>query len=205
MEAEPREESWAAKWFEKVELFGTLEVEFSNNHSEFKDNTEPGLPSEKSQEHDITLATAELGLDAQVNKYTQAHVLFLYEEDEDEDRVRLDEGTIRVGGIPETYGLYARAGKYYPHFGELNTYLVTDPLTLEIFELRETAAEAGWETPWLSVGAGVFNGDVQKDFHSENKGPRRGYNTGCCRVLSLQRPNQGRGCLALFVLTSWFS
>lgn len=168
MASEPGEEPLVEKWYDKVELSGVLEVEFSNDHSEFKDNTDPDLPSDKSQEHDVTLATAELGLDAQVNKYTQAHILFLYEEDEDEDRVRLDEGTIQVGGIPKTYGLYARAGKYYPHFGELNTYLVSDPLTLEIFEIRETAAEAGWENQWLSVGAGVFNGDVQEDFHSEN-------------------------------------
>lgn len=58
-------------------------------------------------------------MDAQINKYTRGHLLFLYEEDD--DGVSLDEGTIFLGGIRETYGLYLLAGKYYPHFGELNS------------------------------------------------------------------------------------
>ena len=156
------------KWYDRIELSGAVEVEFGNVHEDFKDNTVAGLPSDKVQEHDLTLATVELGVDSQINKYTRGHILFLYEEDEDGDRVRLDEGTIFLGGIEETYGFYLLAGKYYPHFGELNTFLVSDPLTLEMFEIRESAAQAGWENDWFSVGAGLFNGDVQEDFHREN-------------------------------------
>ncbi|MBW2614767.1 MAG: LbtU family siderophore porin [Deltaproteobacteria bacterium] len=164
----PGEEPEREKWYDRIELSGAIEVEFGNVHEDFKDNTVAGLPSDKVQEHDLTLATVELGVDAQINKYTRGHILFLYEEDADGDRVRLDEGTIFLGGIEETYGFYLLAGKYYPHFGELNTFLVSDPLTLEIFEIRESAAQAGWGNDWFSIGAGLFNGDVQEDFHREN-------------------------------------
>jgi hypothetical protein len=164
----PGEEPEREKWYDRIEFSGAIEVEFGNTHEDFKDNTVAGLPSDKVQEHDLTLATVELGVDAQVNKYTRGHILFLYEEDEDGDRVRLDEGTIFLGGIEETYGFYLLAGKYYPHFGELNTFLVSDPLTLEIFEIRESAAQAGWENDWFSIGAGAFNGDVQEEFNREN-------------------------------------
>jgi len=162
------EEPEGLKWTDRIELSGAIEVEFANTHEDFKDNTVAGLPSDKVQQHDITLATVELGVDARINKYTKGHILFLYEEDEDGDRVRLDEGTILLGGIEETYGFYLLAGKYYPHFGELNSFLVSDPLTLELFEIRESAAQAGWESDWFTIGAGLFNGDVQKDFHREN-------------------------------------
>ncbi|MCD4715918.1 MAG: LbtU family siderophore porin, partial [Desulfobacterales bacterium] len=152
------------KWYDRIELSGAVEVEFGNTHEDFKDNTVAGLPSDKVQEHDLTLSTVELGVDTQINKYTRGHILFLYEEDEDGDRVRLDEGTIFLGGIEETYGFYLLAGKYYPHFGELNTFLVSDPLTLEMFEIRESAAQAGWENDWFSIGANLFNKDIQEDF-----------------------------------------
>jgi len=164
----PGEEPEREKWYDRIELSGAIEVEFGNVHEDFKDNTVAGLPSDKVQQHELTLATVELGIDAEINKYTQGHVLLLYEEDEDRDRLRVDEATILLGGIEETYGFYLLAGKYYPHFGELNTFLVSDPLTLEIFEIRESAAQAGWENDWFSIGAGLFNGDVQKDFHREN-------------------------------------
>ncbi len=164
----PGEEPESEKWYDRIELSGAVDVEFGNTHEDFKDNTVAGLPSDKVQEHDLTLATVELGVDSHINKYTRGHILFLYEEDEDGDRVRIDEGTIFLGGIEETYGFYLLAGKYYPHFGELNSFLVSDPLTLELFEIRESAAQIGWENDWFSIGAGVFNGDIQEDFHREN-------------------------------------
>ena len=128
------------RWYDRIEFSGAVEAEFGNRHEESKDNTVGNFPSQKIREHDLSLATVELGVDAQINKYTRGHLLFLYEEDE--DGVSLDEGTIFLGGIEETYGLYLLAGKYYPHFGELNSFLVSDPLTQEIFEIQESAAQA---------------------------------------------------------------
>jgi len=46
--------------------------------------------------------------------------------------VGLHEEDIRLGGIEETHNLYFVAGKYYPHFGELNSWFISDPLTLQL-------------------------------------------------------------------------
>jgi hypothetical protein len=196
----PGEEPEREKWYDRIELSGAVEVEYGNTHEGFKDNTVAGLPSDKVRAHDLTLATVELGVDTRINKYTRGHILFLYEEDEDGDRVRLDEGTIFLGGIEETYGFYLLAGKYYPHFGELNTFLVSDPLTLEIFEIRESAAQVGWENDWFSVGAGAFNGDVQEDFNRENNRIK-----GFFADLNMHNPEGTFGGVSLLMGISYLS
>ncbi|HDZ24756.1 MAG TPA: LbtU family siderophore porin [Desulfobacteraceae bacterium] len=155
------------KWTDRIELSGAIEVEYGSEKHKVKDPT--AGKSTSSRDEDLTLSTVELHTDAQINKYTKGHVVFLYEEDEDEDRVRIDEGTIRLGGIEETHNLYFQAGKYYPHFGELNSWFVSDPLTCQIFEIQESAAEAGYDGSWFSTGAGAFHGDVQKTGDDESR------------------------------------
>ena len=155
------------EWFNRVKLSGVIEVEASSERNKVKDPASG--KSSTTRDDDLTLATVELHTDAQINKYTKAHIVFIYEEDEDEDRVRIDEGTIRLGGIEQTYNLYLQAGKYYPHFGELNTWFISDPLTLEVFEIQESAVEAGYDGEWLSAGAGIFHGDVQKVGDDESR------------------------------------
>jgi len=154
-------------WTDKIQLSGVVEVEFGSEKHKVKDPVMGG--SNSRRDDDITLSTVELHTDVQVNKYTEGHVVFLYEEGEDEDRVRIDEGTIRLGGIEQTHHLYFQAGKYYPHFGELNSWFVSDPLTLEIFEIQESAVEAGYDGEWFSPGVGVFHGDVQKKGDDESR------------------------------------
>jgi len=94
------------------------------------------------------------------------HNVVSYKED-DTDPINVDEGTITIGGIKETYGLYLKTGQYYPHFGELNSYVVSDPLACQVFEIRQSAAEAGYEGNWFSAGAGLFRGDVQEQWNEE--------------------------------------
>ena len=155
------------KWSDRIELSGVVEVEYASEKRKAMD-TATGNAT-RSRDEDITLSTVELHADAHINKYTKAHVVFLYEEDEDEHRIRSDEGTIRFGGIEETRHLYVQAGKYYPHFGELNTWFISDPLTCQIFEIQETAAEAGYDGEWFSSGIGIFHGDVQKSGDDESR------------------------------------
>ncbi len=152
---------------DRVELSGIIEVEFGSDKHKVKDpatGRHTGL-----HDDDITLATVELGVDADINTYTKGHLLFLYEEDEDEDRVLIDEGTIQIGGTEETCGLYLLAGKYYPHFGELKSWFVSDPLDLEVFEIRESAAQIGYEGDWFTAGSGAFHGDIQKTGRDESR------------------------------------
>jgi hypothetical protein len=145
---------------DRVELSGIVEVEFGSDKHKVKDPA-TGRHTDLYDD-DITLATVELGVDADINTYTKGHLLFLYEEGEDEDRVRIDEGTIKIGGAEETFGLYVLAGKYYPHFGELKSWFVSDPLDLEVFEIRESAAQIGYEGDWFTAGSGAFHGDIQE-------------------------------------------
>ena len=140
------------KWTDRITISGAVEVEYGYESVGFN-----GAPDEDGD--DVALATVEVGIDAQINKYVEANVLLLYEEDDTEE-FTVDEGTITIGGIEETYCLYFKGGKYYPHFGELNSYFVSDPLTLEIFEIQESALEIGYDGEWFTIGGGVFNGDI---------------------------------------------
>lgn len=161
MEPEAAEED--VKWSDRIEFSGVIEGEFSREKQTLKN------PARETRDDDFSLATVELGIEAQINKYTTGNVVLLYGDDEDEDRVRLDEGTITIGGIEETHGLYFLGGKYYPHFGELNSYFVSDPLNVEIFEIQESAAQVGYEGDWFAAGAGAFHGDVQKIGDDESR------------------------------------
>ena len=191
--AAPKEE----KWTDRIQLSGTVEVEFGNEHHDLRD---PGnnFRAEKTQSHDITLATVELGVDAQINKYTQGHVLFKYEED-DTDPINVDEGAITLGGIEETYGLYLTGGLYYPHFGELNSFLVSDPLTCELFEIAQSAVEVGYEGEWFSAAAGVFHGDVQEQWNEEAR------INGFFADANFHNPEETLGGLSLLLGASYLS
>ncbi|MDY7036371.1 MAG: LbtU family siderophore porin [Thermodesulfobacteriota bacterium] len=191
-------ESGQLNWFDRLTFSGAIEVEYGHESREVKDPAN-NLRSVSTDNDDIVLATVELGIDAQINKYAQGHVLLLYEEDEDGDRVRLDEGTIRLGGTEETYGFYLLAGKYYPHFSELNSYLVSDPLTLEIFEMRETAAQVGFENDWVSTGLGVFHGDIESDFEDESR------INGFFADANIHNPEDTLGGLSLLVGVSYLN
>ena len=191
-------ESGELKWFDRIEVSGAIEVEYGHESHDVKDPAN-NLRSVSTDDDDIVLATVELGIDAQINKYTQGHVLLLYEEDEDGDRVRLDEGTIRLGGIEETYGFYLLAGKYYPHFSELNSYLVSSPLTSEMFEMRETAAQVGFENDWVSTGLGVFHGDIEDDLEDESK------INGFFADTNIHNPEDTLGGLSLLVGVSYLN
>ncbi len=136
-----------------VTLSGLLEVEA---------NYETLKKSEGGYEHnsDLTLATFELGLDVDVIKYLHAHALLLWEED-DTEPIDLDEGIITLGA-EEDFPYYLSAGKMYVPFGVYESRLISDPLTLELGETRETAVLLGIEHDLFSASLGAFKGDVQE-------------------------------------------
>lgn len=105
---------------------------------------------------DITLATVELAVDAEINERVRAHVLFLWEED-DTDPVALDEGTIT---IDLSKGVSLTAGKMYLPFGVFESHFISDPLTLELGETNETALLLSYSAGPLGLSAGAFRGSV---------------------------------------------
>lgn len=156
------------KWTERITLSGTIEVEAGYV------STDPA-EGNGTDESDISLATVELGVDANIVKHVSGHILFLYEDGED---IVVDEGFITLSG-EDMIPAYLTAGEMYVPFGNFESHMISDPLTLEIAETREAALQAGFETGGFYGSAFIFNGDVDEagedDDHIDNFGANAGY------------------------------
>lgn len=142
-------------WFHKLQISGLLEAEAGY------EKYEPDAAGEASDESsDITLSTFELGLDAEFIEHVSGHALVLWEED-DTEPMDLDEGFLTLTGTEEL-PLYLHAGKLYIPFGNMDTHFISDPLPLELGEIRESAVMAGYHKGTWNLFGGVFNGDVDK-------------------------------------------
>jgi hypothetical protein len=156
------DKSVLGQWADKVTLSGAIEVEAGYEKIDYDD---PAEDSEDSS--DLNLATAELGVDVDIVKHVGGHVLFLYEDDED---VVVDEAIIRLDG-EDVVPLYLELGKLYVPFGNFESHFISDPLTLELGETRETAVMAGFTSDWFEFSVGAFNGDIDEideDNHINN-------------------------------------
>lgn len=148
-----------------IEFHGLVEVEATS-----------GEDQTGTDGSDITLATVELGVDFSVfNNWVSGSVVALY-EDNDTDDLEIDQAFITIGNTEE-YPLYLSAGRMYVPFGNFETNLISDPLTLEIGETREDAIHFGFEKSGWYGSAYVFNGDMDEtgDDEIENYGSNFGY------------------------------
>ena len=143
------EESLLGKINERVTLSGVVEVEATS--AEDFDGADTS---------DITLSTVELGLDAEITEWVNAHLLLLWEED-DTEPMDLDEGTITLGNL-EKFPLYLTAGKMYVPFGSFESNMISDPLTLELGETRESAVLVGFEASGFYGSFYAFNSDINE-------------------------------------------
>ncbi|MBW2608644.1 MAG: LbtU family siderophore porin, partial [Deltaproteobacteria bacterium] len=50
----------------------------------------------------------------------------------------------------------------YVPFGNFESHMISDPVTLELGETRESAVVGGFSNDWLDISAGVFNGDIDE-------------------------------------------
>jgi len=135
---------------DKVTFSGVVEVEVG---------FEKGFDDEDSS--DIALATVELGIEAELADWAVANVVLLWEED-DTEPVDLDVGTITLGNT-EVCPFYLSMGKMYVPFGNFESNMISDPLTLEIAETRESALQVGFESSGFYGSMYVFNGDIDED------------------------------------------
>ncbi|KAA6187046.1 LbtU family siderophore porin [Thiohalocapsa marina] len=140
-------------WFQNIDITGLIEVEAS-----YVD------PFEGTSESDITLATFELGIASQVNDWVQVVASLLYEQDETDLEVDLAFITI---ANPDLSPIFFTAGQLYVPFGAYQTNLLSDPLTLEIGEARETAAQIGFVHNGFSGSVYGFSGDNDVDGEQE--------------------------------------
>jgi len=110
---------------------------------------------------DIILDTLELGIDTQVTPWVNGHILFLYEQD-DNDNLLVDEGTITIGN-QEVSPFYLSAGRMYLPFGNFSSHMISDPITLTLGETREEAIQIGMDLDnGLYTSAYVFNGKIDE-------------------------------------------
>ena len=159
-----KKEGILEKWADKITLSGVIEAEA---YYEDYDYDNPATRDEDSS--DITLATVELGVDVDITKHVKGHVLFLWEED-DTEPVDVDEGFITLDG-EDVVPLYLNVGKLYVPFGNFESHFISDPLTLEVGETRESALTVGYVNEWMEVSVSAFNGDIDEtgeDNHIES-------------------------------------
>ncbi|VBB43330.1 conserved exported hypothetical protein [uncultured Desulfatiglans sp.] len=155
IEQQLKEKTLPSTLAKRVTLSGLIEAEAGYEKIRYSD---PARADEDSS--DIILSTVELGVDVDIAKHVSGHVLFLWEED-DTEPVDMDEGFITLDG-EDIVPLYLTAGKMYVPFGNYETFFISDPLTLEIGETRESGVRAGFYNDLLDASAALFNGDVGK-------------------------------------------
>ncbi|WP_242522981.1 LbtU family siderophore porin [Thiocystis minor] len=130
-------------------------------------------PYEGDNESDIVLATFELGIEAQINAWATATAALLYEQNETD--LEVDVAYITIAN-EEASPFFLTAGQLYVPFGAFETNLVSDPLTLEIGEARETTVQVGFVAGDFLGSLYVFNGDRKID--GENQIGSWGANLG---------------------------
>jgi len=108
---------------------------------------------------DAVLATVEIGIDVQITEGVDGHILLLYEEDE--TPLEMDEGTITLSNLGGS-SLYFTGGQMYVPFGNFASNMISDPLTLELAETRESALQIGFESGNFYGSVYMFNGATMR-------------------------------------------
>ncbi len=157
---EPSEKEAELPWEERITLSGLVELEAVSERRRMRSSSAEGRAT-KVRVDEGPFLSVELAADLRANEYLSGRIVLSYEEDE-ESEVVLDEGTVRLGEFEKLGGLYFLGGRYYPHFGELESWMVSDSLSQEIFELQESAVQTGLSNRWITTGLGVFEGDIGK-------------------------------------------
>ncbi|MFW5893795.1 MAG: LbtU family siderophore porin [Verrucomicrobiota bacterium] len=135
---------------EKLAFSGLVEVEAG--YSQIDSDAGDG------HESDIAQGTFELGLEVDITDWIRVRSVLLWEED-DTEPIDLDTAAVHLGN-PDRSPYWLTAGRLYVPFGNFESHFITDALTLELGETRETAVVAGWTAGDLDLSATVYNGDV---------------------------------------------
>ena len=143
-------------WWENVSPSALIEVEAFV----------ADLPNGEPSESDIVLATVEFGATAQITEQLSAEIIFLFEEDETD--LEIDVATLNYEFSGTTLSLLA--GQTYLPFGVFESAFISDPLTLEIGETRETTVALTHEANGFSGTFYAFNGDIDEDDRNQIDG-----------------------------------
>jgi hypothetical protein len=136
-------------WHQRLGLSGLVEVAASHRD-----------PFAGDPEDDLVLATFELALSARLSDWVEVDASLLYEEDD--TPLELDTAFIAFAN-PAAHPLFVTVGQLYLPFGAYDTALVSDPLTLELGQARETALQLGLAGETLLGSLYLFRGDGSGD------------------------------------------
>ena len=112
-------------WTDSVTISGVVEVEAGL------------MDTDTSSESNLAVGTVELAVDAEISDYSSASVVLLYEDGED----LVVDGAVITLGNTEKNPMYLAIGKMGVPFGNYETQMISDPLTLEIGETAEDALQ----------------------------------------------------------------
>ena len=135
------------KWFEAVEIGGAIEIEGTVTS-----------PPEGDNEADLTVGTAELGIGVEVSDWVNGEIVLLWEQGEGLD---VDTATVTIGPPEGAWSI--TGGHLVIPFGVFETNLISDPLTLDIGETKQTAFQFDGSAGALSGSVFVFKGDNMED------------------------------------------
>jgi len=145
-----------------TEISGLLEAEYGSG-DDFDGNSSS----------DIVLATVELSIDSEISEWFSGHIVLLHEEDD--TPLEVDQGFITYGN-PFLSAFSINIGQQYVPFGVFETNLISDPLTLEIGETRESAIIFSYDGD-LYASFYMFNGDMN-EAGGDNSVDTMGFNLG---------------------------
>jgi len=114
---------------------------------------------------DLALATVELDFHVRPNDWAQGHILLLWEDGA--EHLDVDEAVLSLGN-PEKSPFYLNAGKLYVPFGTFGSFMIQDPLPLELGETNETAVQIGAEYNDFFGSVFAFNGDIDETGSTNN-------------------------------------
>jgi hypothetical protein len=121
-----------------LEVFATKKIAFSGLlEAEIGWQKIKNTNGTSTSASDIVLATAQLGFETEVTRNVTGTLVLLWEEDATEP-IGIDEGMLAWNGAN---GFGITAGRMYPPFGTFNSHFISDPLTLELGEVQETALQ----------------------------------------------------------------
>ena len=156
------------KYIKGIEFSGTIEVEAGYEHIKLKGG-------ERGDDSDLAVATVDFAVNTLITDRMRTSVLFEYEDNEnvivDEAIIHFQAEEVCVPDLSCNSPWYASIGKLRIPFGYFESHFISDPLTEDLGESKETAVVAGIYNPLVNVAAGVFNGDLDKagnDDHIES-------------------------------------
>lgn len=115
---------------------------------------------DKTDSSDFVVDELAVGIEANVHKFAKAKIVFLYEEED--TPLEIDEAILTLGNLNAS-PVYLAIGQMYVPFGNFESHMVSDPLTLELAETREKAAQLGFETGGFYGSVYSFNGTTRDD------------------------------------------